>query len=99
MGQVTVHPDAQREFDETIAYYEEARTGLGREFRDEVMRFVARIAENPVRYSARMPGVRRANLSRFPYNLNYTHEGDDIVIVAIAHNRRKPLYWLNRLKR
>lgn len=40
MGSVTLHPDAQQEFDDTIAFYEGARKDLGREFRDEVMRFV-----------------------------------------------------------
>lgn len=97
MGSVTLHPDAQQEFDETIAYYEAARKDLGREFRDEVMRFVERILENPERYSVRQSDVRRANLDRFPYNVNYITDDGSIVIVAIAHNRRRPHYWLPRL--
>lgn len=99
MGSVTLHPDAQQEFDETIAYYEAARKDLGREFRNEVMGFVERILKNPERYSVRQCDVRRANLDRFPYNVNYITDDGCIVIVAIAHNRRRPLYWLPRLDR
>ncbi len=99
MGQVTTHPDAQRELDEAVAYYEEKRVGLGREFRDEVVLFVSRIVKNPQRYSVRKHDVRRANLNRFPYNVNYLAEGEDIIIVAVAHDRQRPLYWLERLKR
>jgi plasmid stabilization system protein ParE len=99
MGQVTIHPDAQRELNETIAYYEEVREGLGREFNDEVTRFIQRIQENPRRYSIRRQEVRRANLARFPYNVNYLIENGGVLILAFAHNRRKPLYWLPRLKK
>jgi plasmid stabilization system protein ParE len=95
---MTIHPEAQREFDGAIDYYEEVRTGLGREFRDEVMMFVDRIKDNPKRYSIRKLDVRRANLDRFPYSVNYVSEDGDVLIVAIAHHRRKPLYWLARLE-
>ena len=99
MGQVTTHPDAKREFDEAIAYFEDKRFNLGREFREEVDKFVSRIVENPQRYSARKHEVRRANLDRFPYHVNYLVEGDNVFIVAIAGNRQKPFYWLRRLKK
>jgi plasmid stabilization system protein ParE len=99
MGQITTHSEAQREFDEAIAYYESARHGLGREFRDEVMAIVSRIVENPKRYSIRKFEVRRANLNRFPYHVNYLLEGATVVIVAIAHDRRSPFYWRRRLEK
>ena len=97
MGRLILHSEAEQELDQAVTYYEKAKSGLGREFRDEVLRSLAKIAENPMRYSVRKLDVRWANLDRFPYNVNYTVEGEDIVIVAIAGNRQKPFYWLRRL--
>jgi toxin ParE1/3/4 len=33
----------------------------------------------------------------FPYAVRYTIEADYILIVAIAHGKRQPGYWLHRL--
>ena len=40
-------------------------------------------------------GIRRYPLPRFPYALAYLAE-DIPVIIAVAHIRRRPLYWLGR---
>jgi toxin ParE1/3/4 len=64
-----------------------------------VLQYLAQIAENPLRYSARGFDVHRANLSRFPFNVNYIIGGDDIIVVAIAHERREPFYWLYRTQK
>ena len=39
--------EAQREFLDAISFYEEARAGLGRRFKDEVDRSVLWIADHP----------------------------------------------------
>lgn len=87
MGQVTFHSDAKKELGHAIAYYEDCRAGLGMAFRDEVIAFLSKISDNPETYSVRKLGVRRANLKRFPFNINYYTRGDDSHIVAISHNR------------
>jgi len=33
----------------------------------------------------------------FPYNVLYAIEKDTIVIVAVAHQKRRPSYWKARL--
>ncbi|MBI3461482.1 MAG: type II toxin-antitoxin system RelE/ParE family toxin [Planctomycetes bacterium] len=35
-------------------------------------------------------------LPRFPYRIIYEVRSDEIVILAIAHNRRRPGYWSRR---
>ena len=42
-------------------------------------------------------GVRRKVMQRFPYNLLHTVDPDVLFIVAIAHQKRRPEYWLKRL--
>jgi plasmid stabilization system protein ParE len=35
-------------------------------------------------------------LHRFPYSLVYRIEGEDILVVAVAHSGRSPAYWQGR---
>jgi hypothetical protein len=35
-------------------------------------------------------------VARFPYSIVYKQDPDKIVIVAIAHQRRRPGYWQRR---
>jgi plasmid stabilization system protein ParE len=43
--------------------------------------------------------VRRAPILRFSYHLAYTVSNDDIRILAVAHDRRRPRYWAPRAQR
>jgi hypothetical protein len=36
-------------------------------------------------------------VKRFPYHVIYLEKQNDIRILAIAHDRRKPGYWKSRL--
>lgn len=98
MGQIAVHSEATVELREAIAYYEGLSSGLGRQFFEEVSEFVRRIASNPTRYSERVAGVRRANLDRFPFHIHYLLGKNSVAIVAIAHDKRRPFYWKDRLE-
>jgi hypothetical protein len=42
--------------------------------------------------------IRRVLLSKFPYAVLFLELADDIRIIAIAHLKREPEYWLNRIK-
>ncbi|MEW6688102.1 MAG: type II toxin-antitoxin system RelE/ParE family toxin [Pseudomonadota bacterium] len=39
---------------------------------------------------------RRVLVARFPYSIVYRHDPDFILIVAVAHQRRRPGYWRGR---
>ncbi len=92
------HPDAEAEYLEAIAYYEECRAGLGAIYIAEFEHAMARICQAPHRYPvAREPDVRRIRLRRFPFNVLYREAGGTVQILAVAHHRRRPAYWLGRL--
>ena len=40
--------------------------------------------------------VRRVRVRRFPYQVVYVTLDDDIVVIAVAHDRRRPGYWASR---
>jgi plasmid stabilization system protein ParE len=41
-------------------------------------------------------GERGLMVRRFPYQLIYYVRSDDIVLVAVAHTKRRPGYWKRR---
>lgn len=41
----------------------------------------------------REPIVRREGVSGFPYGVVYVVRAEEIVILAYAHDRRRPGYW------
>ena len=42
-------------------------------------------------------GVRRYVLHVYPYSIAYLVRDDAILILAVAHQRRTPGYWMKRL--
>lgn len=89
---------ASAEFTEAVRWYEARRLGLGAEFFDEVAATVSRIEINPeIGTTISTDGqTRRALVVRFPYQVVSRLRPTEIVIVAIAHLKRRPGYWKNR---
>ena len=91
-----VHPDARREFNDAVDYYEHVNTGLGAKFTDEVDAGFARILEHPDAAPLVAPNVRKLVLARFPYTLVYEIRDDFTRILAVGHQRKRPHYWRGR---
>ncbi len=91
-------PEAEQEFREATRYYETKAPGIGLAFMAEVRRMVRSIVETPHAAVAVGSGVRKRVMSHFPYNILYAVEPDMIVIVAVAHQKRRPRYWRTRIK-
>ena len=82
---------AAQEFDDSIAWYENQREGLGREFRAVVEESFQRIADNPERFPKVRSEVRRAViLRRFPFVIHFVIEAKRIVILSVFHTSRDP---------
>ena len=88
-----VDPRAQLEIDNAVGYYGSQRTGLGREFAEEISRGYDSIEANPRAWSPFGKTLRKHKLNRFPYSIVYTEIGNDVRIVAVAHHSRGPGYW------
>lgn len=85
---------AKQELDDAFAYYETEQSGLGFLFKNEIKSSLKRITEHPDAWSIEINEVRKALLHRFPYKILYSIEKDCILILAIAHQHRKPDYWI-----
>ncbi|MDD4928209.1 MAG: type II toxin-antitoxin system RelE/ParE family toxin [Gallionella sp.] len=78
--------------------YESEAAGVGLAFIAAVHKAVAEIVEFPFAAQVMRVGIRKKVLRHFAYNLFYAVEADAIVIVAVAHQRKRPNYWRARLK-
>ena len=96
MNDVLFDPEAKEEFIKAVCYYEACQEGLGNRFRLAVESSVRKISEAPLMYRVVRAPFRRHLVAKFPYSVIYTIEPDHIRIVAVAHNKRKPGYWLKR---
>jgi toxin ParE1/3/4 len=99
---VELHPDARAELRSAALWYDERRSGLGDEFIIEVSVVLDRIGQAPDSY-ARWPGtqetpplIRKAPLHQFPYLIAFEKHQRHSLVLAIAHAKRRPLYWLSR---
>ena len=100
---VHFEPEADTKYQQAGVCYEGRRAGLGLEFFDEVDATIRRILEFP-RLGAAVPGVppdlsvRRLAVRRFLYHVVYLETAEELRILAVAHDRRRPGYWQTRLR-
>jgi toxin ParE1/3/4 len=87
---------AEVELAEAIAYYEEIEPGLGVRLKDETQSALLWIRNNHELPRLRAKGYRRVNLKVFPYYVAYFVWAERIWVLAVAHSRRGPEYWLER---
>jgi hypothetical protein len=81
-----------------VGYYESKVSGLGGALIAEFEALASLIGESPRAWQVEFePGIRRAPLHRFPLSIVYREKSDGFQILAIAHDRRRPQYWLGGL--
>lgn len=93
--------EASEELDHAARWYEERRPGLGQRFLasvditlHQIQRFPG--AGAPVPAVPENLAVRQAPIKGFPYHVVYLETADTIHILAFAHDKRRPAYWLPR---
>ncbi|MFS2140018.1 type II toxin-antitoxin system RelE/ParE family toxin [Duganella sp. Dugasp56] len=90
-------PAALAELQDAADYYaSKGGSGLAHTFVDEFERVVNLVLSNPQLGAVFRGDRRRYFLSRFPYSVIYQVTTDELRIIAIAHQRRRPGYWRGR---
>jgi plasmid stabilization system protein ParE len=93
---LVIVPPALAELQDAADHYaSDGGLGLGHEFITEFERIANLILANP-QLGAYMRGARRYFMSRFPYSVIYQVTADELRVIAIAHQRRRPGYWRGR---
>ena len=89
-------PEAREELLESILYYESESRGLGAAFFAAVQKGIDQLLTFPESAPVLYGKIRRKPLRRFPYSLLYSIRGEELRIVAVMNQKRKPLYWKGR---
>jgi plasmid stabilization system protein ParE len=93
---VTFHPSARAELDASADFYEARLSGLGLRFLVAVEETARRIAESPDAGASMAGGFRKRLVAGFPFSIIYRAWEEEVYLVAIAHQHRRPGYWRRR---
>lgn len=97
---IRVEPDAEAELQGAAEWYEAQQEGLGLALLEQAASTYERIADgdhgHPVPQAT--DAARRIAIPKFPLWVVFVEHGDEVVIAAYAHERRRPSYWLGRIR-
>ena len=102
MKPIRLSPEAVAELIEAASWYETRQPGLAVKFLQEIDQAQYAIQSLPLSFP-RLANttvdleIRRALLPRFPYALLFLELQTEIRVLAVAHAKRHPDYWLNRI--
>ena len=94
---VRLHPEVRAELRAARRWYYERSPLSATALAHAVDHAVTRIADAPMRYPTAEHGTRKLILPRFPFSIFYRSSDAEIVIVAVAHQKRRPGYWSTRV--
>jgi toxin ParE1/3/4 len=95
--QVDIHPHAVAEAQAAAQWYRERNRSAAQAFLAELDLAIKKIGENPEIWPPYVAGTRHFVLQRFPFSVIYRLVPNRVEVVAIAHGRRKPGYWKERI--
>ena len=103
MSVVRLSQEAVDELAEAAAWYGARRPGLGLEFLAEVERILPMVDDSAASFPRLLDlpvdlVIRRALLPRFPYAVIFMDLQTEVRVLAVAHARRRPGYWLDRVE-
>lgn len=96
------HSEAFDEYRTVARWYEDRRDGLGSAFMDAVDAAIESILDSTVEwgfYRGRKstPQIYSRSVAGFPFKVIYVKRNEEVLIVAYAHEKRRPGYWARRL--
>jgi plasmid stabilization system protein ParE len=91
------HEDAREDYSEAFIYYKARSERAAWRFEDAVLDCERRISEDPEHFPLR-GAVRKCVLTDFPYVIYYRELDASIEVIAVAHAKRNPGYWLSRIE-
>jgi plasmid stabilization system protein ParE len=95
--EVRLHPAARQELIDAADWYAaQAGQRVAHDFVADYDEAHSRLVENPRIGALGTTQTRMLMLRRFPFVLVYRLVADHLLIVAVAHRRRRPGYWRKR---
>lgn len=95
--QIVFHPEAVAEAQAAARWYRERSVSAGEAFLNELDNAVEMISASPEIGAQYVQNTRRHLFRRFPFYLVYRKVSKKLEIIAVAHGRRRPGYWKDRM--
>ncbi len=92
-----LHPLAWQEVEEADSWYLSHSYDVSVEFLSVLYAAVEDISLAPQRWPEYLYGTRRFVMQRFSFSIIYLDDLEFVSIVAVAHSKRKPGYWRDRV--
>lgn len=93
---VDLLPGARFDFDKSFDWYMQRSHRAALRFEEAVDEAYGRIASDPVQFAAIDERHRECLVTKFPFRIVYRIEPTRILVVAVAHAKRRPEYWSAR---
>jgi len=93
---VSFTPEAREELFEAADYYESESPGLGVSFLATVDLALEQLTVFPKSSPIARGTARIKSLLRFPYSLIYSLRHDQLRVLAVMNQKKRPFYWLGR---
>ncbi len=90
------HPEAIEDIRQAVAWYRKESDSVADRFKAELRHAELRITSTPQTWPDYLLGTKRYVIKKYPYSLVDVQRSDKIIILAVAHSRRKPGYWDGR---
>lgn len=92
------HRAAEQEYENAASFYAKRSQRAAREFVAALKQTYERILAEPTRWRTIEGDVRKCVArGNVPYAVFYVVEEQSIYLLAVAHHRRRPGYWRERL--
>jgi plasmid stabilization system protein ParE len=96
MVSLTICSAAEDDFTESLRWYAEHSVEAANDFDAEFDRALEAIARAPERFPQCDERHRYFLMRRFPFQVIYRVQGEQIAIIAVAHTSRSPDFWSHR---
>lgn len=96
MVNVTIHPEAEAEYQTALAWYFVRSAQAAERFEIAFGKAIAMTKSNPTMFPLCDDRHRLVLLNRYPYSLVYRVDGESVIVVAVAHSKRRSRYWSGR---
>ena len=99
---IEILEEALEEASKAVVWYEKEGEGLGYDFFEAVEAAFDVIEDkllplSPMHNKINLIGVKRLILKRFPFDIVVLEHSTKAIIIAVAHQARKPGYWRDRI--
>ncbi len=89
-------PGAQADISSAVRWYQRTDPTQAFRFMLEIRATQRRIEQFPYQFPVVKGTYRRALLKRFPYFMFYSLDKDHVSIMAVVHQRRADIIWMDR---